>query len=73
MKSNEFEIVATASPHCIQPYKNGIIFASQTNQLTYLEFEEKPVIENMTLKIKGLTTCYSIKKSLTSDSFVFFN
>lgn len=65
-------IATSAAPHCIEPYKNGILYASLGSELTYLtHLEEKVNTQIIKLKIKGLTTSYSIK--LSGENFIFFN
>ena len=35
-KCLETQLKATSAPHCIESYRNGILFASESSQLAYL-------------------------------------
>ena len=69
---HEFDIEATSAPHCVEAYKDGFIFSSKSQELTYCWVKEgKPCANKISIKSKGLGTNLSLKPS--GDDFYLFN
>ena len=41
MKCQELPIVASSAPHCLEAYKDGLIYCSKSSELTYITFKDE--------------------------------
>lgn len=54
--------MASSSPHCLEAYKNGFVYASKNGELTYVTFiNDEPKAEAIAIKSPGVGGNFSIK------------